>query len=164
MNAKRTVLSKGVRTKIEQDNCGMLGGKRLKGWNDEEFNDSGESGGGSDVQKRLVRGFFGHTRFATSSKASLDGTHPHQWTPRRTLTCYGFQSRDGAIQNEEGLGVDVSGHPLDVSVGKNHAVGTGMVNNGPDYTKVMRVGLKGQLMGVENFVTHNGKCDRFNWR
>jgi hypothetical protein len=29
-----------------------------------------------------ARFFGGHTRFATSSKASFDGTHPHQWTPR----------------------------------------------------------------------------------
>jgi hypothetical protein len=26
--------------------------------------------------------FQGHTRFATSSIANLEGTHPHQWTPR----------------------------------------------------------------------------------
>mmetsp|Transcript_53860 Transcript_53860/g.128012 ORF Transcript_53860/g.128012 Transcript_53860/m.128012 type:complete len:1454 (-) Transcript_53860:172-4533(-) len=25
--------------------------------------------------------YAGHTRFATSSKATMDGTHPHQWTP-----------------------------------------------------------------------------------
>ncbi|KAJ1494160.1 hypothetical protein T484DRAFT_1766237, partial [Baffinella frigidus] len=25
--------------------------------------------------------FAGHTRFATTSKATMDGTHPHQWTP-----------------------------------------------------------------------------------
>ncbi|CAE7837945.1 unnamed protein product [Symbiodinium sp. CCMP2592] len=25
--------------------------------------------------------YMGHTRFATSSKATLEGTHPHQWTP-----------------------------------------------------------------------------------
>ena len=29
-----------------------------------------------------VQIFAGHTRFATTSKASLDGTHPHQWTPK----------------------------------------------------------------------------------
>jgi hypothetical protein len=30
-----------------------------------------------------ARFYGGHTRFATSSKASFDGTHPHQWTPRK---------------------------------------------------------------------------------
>ena len=28
--------------------------------------------------------FQGHTRFATSSLCSLDGCHPHQWSPRTT--------------------------------------------------------------------------------
>lgn len=33
--------------------------------------------------KKNFRPFFvsGHTRFATTSKATLDGTHPHEWTP-----------------------------------------------------------------------------------
>lgn len=30
-----------------------------------------------------ARFYGGHTRFATSSKASFDGTHPHHWTPRK---------------------------------------------------------------------------------
>ena len=66
VNAKRTVLSKGVRSKIEKDNCSMFG-NNLKGWSDKTFNPN-------SLGKRLVRGFFGHTRFATSSKASMDGT------------------------------------------------------------------------------------------
>ena len=42
------------------------------------------------VQQRLpsvgssaapIQAFMGHTRFATSSKATLEGTHPQQWTP-----------------------------------------------------------------------------------
>ena len=125
VNAKRTVLSEGVRKKIEKDNCGLMNGGKLKGWNDVEFNATQGGSGSSVAAKRLVRGFFGHTRFATSSKASMDGTHPHQWSPRQTLTCYGFQSKEGAF------------------LGQN----------------VMRVAPTGQLMGVENFVTHNGECD-----
>jgi hypothetical protein len=125
VNAKRTVLSEGVRKKIEKDNCGLMNGGKLKGWNDVEFNATQGGSGSSAAAKRLVRGFFGHTRFATSSKASMDGTHPHQWSPRQTLTCYGFQSKEGAF------------------LGQN----------------VMRVAPTGQLMGVENFVTHNGECD-----
>ncbi len=134
VNAKRTVLSEGVRKKIEKDNCGLMGGKKLKGWNDVEFNATQGDSSSSVAAKRLVRGFFGHTRFATSSKASMDGTHPHQWTPRQTLTCYGFQSKEGALQGQvNGGNVDGAGH-------------------------VMRVAPKGQLMEVENFITHNGKC------
>ena len=40
--------------------------------------------------------------------------------------------------------------------GRRHAVGTGMASVG-QVKDVMRVTPKGQLMGVENFVTHNGK-------
>jgi Ca2+-binding EF-hand superfamily protein len=32
--------------------------------------------------------YAGHTRFATSSIASLPGTHPHRWTPARSLAVY----------------------------------------------------------------------------
>ncbi|CAE7390981.1 unnamed protein product, partial [Symbiodinium pilosum] len=38
----------------------------------------------------LARGrlYMGHTRFATSSKATLEGTHPHRWTPPQTQDVY----------------------------------------------------------------------------
>ena len=42
-----------------------------------------------------VRVYAGHTRFATTSKASLDGTHPHQWTPKSIHTVYGGGGGDG---------------------------------------------------------------------
>jgi hypothetical protein len=84
VNAKRTDLSKGVRRKIEKDNFGFLT-KSLRGSNFKVYNGTLEEG-------RLVRAFFGHTRFATSSKASFDGTHPHQWSPRQDFNVYPFQS------------------------------------------------------------------------
>lgn len=84
VNAKRTDLSKGVRAKIETDNASVLSNK-LRGWNGDPFNCDNDKG-------RLVRGFFGHTRFATSSKASFDGTHPHQWSPRAVFSVFPFQS------------------------------------------------------------------------
>ena len=86
VNAKRTDLSKGVRRKIEKDNCGFFG-KELRGSKSTVFNTSVEEG-------RLVRTFFGHTRFATTSKASFDGTHPHQWSPRKDFNIYPFQSKE----------------------------------------------------------------------
>lgn len=61
--------------------------------------DGGGDGGGSTTtttttssSSYLVKGFYGHTRFATSSKASFDGTHPHQWSPRRMYSVYPFAS------------------------------------------------------------------------
>ncbi len=157
VNAKRTVLSEGVRKKIERDNCGLLGGKKLKGWNDAEFNAiQGES---SVAAKRLVRGFFGHTRFATSSKASMDGTHPHQWTPRHVVSCYGFQSQEGALQGELELDTE---HALE-STAHSHGSMRRVIGVGGSSRnvrqRVMRVEPKKQLMGVENFVTHNGEFE-----
>jgi hypothetical protein len=84
VNAKRTDLSKGVRNKVAKDNCERLSGN-LRGWDKLEYNIN--NGGG-----QLVRGFFGHTRFATSSKASFDGTHPHKWSERRLYNMYSFGS------------------------------------------------------------------------
>ena len=157
VNAKRTVLSEGVRKKIESDNCGFMSGGKLKGWNDVEFNATQDGTSGSVAAKRLVRGFFGHTRFATSSKASMDGTHPHQWSPRHTFTCYGFQSKEGALQGEEGLDADAdTEHPVDTSL-RELAAGTGLASNVGQARNIMRVEPKGQPMGVENFVTHNGE-------
>jgi len=85
VNGKRTTLSQGIRRKIEKDNCSSLG-TNLSGWNLDEFNDPNGTG------KRLVQGFFGHTRFATSSIASMDGMHPHQWSPRENYYFSPFQS------------------------------------------------------------------------
>lgn len=60
VNGKRTDLSEGVCKKVYKD--AFSRGRIKKG----------------------IQGFFGHTRFATSSKATFDGTHPHQWSsPRR---------------------------------------------------------------------------------
>jgi hypothetical protein len=68
VNSKRTDLSKLVRHKIEKDACSSVTGKLV---------------GSSSNTHYYARGFFGHTRFATSSKSSFEGTHPHQWTPSR---------------------------------------------------------------------------------
>ena len=35
-----------------------------------------------------IQTFLGHTRFATSIKATFDGTHPHQWTPLQNRRIY----------------------------------------------------------------------------
>lgn len=42
-------------------------------------------GGRIDPSVRLL---LGHTRFATSSKATLDGTHPHTWSPPQVYKVY----------------------------------------------------------------------------
>lgn len=130
-----------MRSKIEKDNCSMLG-NNLRGWDDKAFNPN-------DTGKTLIRGFFGHTRFATSSKASMDGTHPHQWSPRRFYTFFPFQS------------AQASNGPVEEM---KSGLGTGM-SVAPTNKNVVHLKPKSQLIGVENFVTHNGKswpnCTRF---
>ena len=66
VNMKRTDLSKLVRAKAER-----------------------ESGGRRMVSQNVTRLFAGHTRFATTSKATMDGTHPHQWSPPQLVAMYG---------------------------------------------------------------------------
>lgn len=88
VNAKRTDLSKGVRSKVMKDNCERFTGN-LRGWDKSEYSNTNSHGARGG---QLVKGFFGHTRFATSSKASFDGTHPHQWSERRVYNVHSFGS------------------------------------------------------------------------
>jgi hypothetical protein len=69
VNAKRTDLSRRIYKKVLTD---AFSKGRLK------------SG---------IRGFFGHTRFATSSKATFEGTHPHQWSHSRLWRVFGKDQR-----------------------------------------------------------------------
>ena len=63
VNGKRTDLSKLVRAKVQSSD----GARRPAGF---------------------VRAYSGHTRFATTSKATFDGTHPHQWCPPQPRRVY----------------------------------------------------------------------------
>ena len=83
VNSKRTDLSKVIRSKIESDALRIRTGSWLGG--------PGEPPAGS-----LVKTFVGHTRFATSSIASFDGTHPHQWTPPRLYRMYDVNNAKGS--------------------------------------------------------------------
>ncbi|KAL7547183.1 hypothetical protein ACHAWF_016592 [Thalassiosira exigua] len=81
VNSKRTDLSKGIRAKIESDA--------------HRINIGAKFGGPSEPEAgTLVKTYSGHTRFATSSIASFDGTHPHQWTPPRLWRCYDLSGKD----------------------------------------------------------------------
>lgn len=64
VNGKRTDLSKLVRQKLERAVSGVRHSPRFHPF------------------------FAGHTRFATSSKCTMDGTHPHRWSPARSLPVY----------------------------------------------------------------------------
>ena len=56
VNGKRTDLSKKIRAKLDREICS------------------------SGKIEPSVRCMLGHTRFATSSKATYNGTHPHRWS------------------------------------------------------------------------------------
>ena len=45
--------------------------------------------------------YQGHTRFATSSISSLDGTHPQQWTPASVQRVWRFDDRSGTYVSEQ---------------------------------------------------------------
>lgn len=68
VNMKRTDLSEGIIAKVKKDN------RRA-------FRSSGS---------KTVKTFSGHTRFATTSVANFDGTHPHRWSPQGMRSVYDF--------------------------------------------------------------------------
>jgi hypothetical protein len=75
LNQKRTDLSKVVRRKIQRS---------------VNLRKSGH-----------VAFVSGHTRFATSSKATFEGTHPQRWTPPTARRVYDFNvPRDGTTEHE----------------------------------------------------------------
>jgi hypothetical protein len=74
---KRTDLSKLVRAKAERES----GGRKMA------------------RQKSLTRIIVGHTRFATTSKATFDGTHPHQWSPPQQVRVYAQNQKTPGATN-----------------------------------------------------------------
>jgi hypothetical protein len=75
LNKKRTDLSVEVRRKVQRDVFGGLVTKH------------------SRFPEDHVVAMLGHTRFATSSKASFEGTHPQRWTPASLRRVYDLDIR-----------------------------------------------------------------------
>eukprot|EP00523_Entomoneis_sp_CCMP467_P014427 CAMPEP_0168768872 /NCGR_PEP_ID=MMETSP0725-20121227/2106_1 /TAXON_ID=265536 /ORGANISM="Amphiprora sp., Strain CCMP467" /LENGTH=1423 /DNA_ID=CAMNT_0008818255 /DNA_START=10 /DNA_END=4281 /DNA_ORIENTATION=- len=82
-------------------------------------------------KKKSIRCFLGHTRFATSSKATLEGTHPHQWSPPEQRRVY----------------------PLD-----DDALWSTVPISSPSKTSA---NLQPISRKVSNYITHNGDFDFF---
>lgn len=74
VNKKRTDLSKLVRGKVQRQVFPLT--RRLPLL--------------PESSPGMVQTFSGHTRFATSSKATIDGTHPQRWTPPAYRRVYNF--------------------------------------------------------------------------
>ena len=79
VNKKRTDLSKLVRKRVEKI-------MRTTSHN-------------VDEKSFVPRMFVGHTRFATSSLSTLDGTHPHRWTPPSPRRVYSMENDETVIQS-----------------------------------------------------------------
>lgn len=114
VNAKRTDLSKKVRHKLQRD-----------------LSSSGD-----------VPFFAGHTRFATSSKATLSGTHPQRWTPpssRRVYDLNVVHTNNAGSSKTKRLSITGS-----TKTKKNHL-------------------FEPRLIRVENYITHNGDFEFYQF-
>jgi len=123
--------------------------------------------------------FAGHTRFATSSKANLDGTHPHQWSPPTSRRMYNFYHTSCALKpqptlrNQSGIDNVVKGHrPLSPKTIKHHSPNMSQfkyddVNDGDDLSSNQRSNTHRCYrpkftpdipyeIKVEQYITHNG--------
>ena len=120
VNKKRTDLSKLIRSKVKGDVFDSL-------------SNSFPSDG-------FVPFFSGHTRFATSSKATFDGTHPQRWTPPTLRRFYNF-----SIVPDRTVAVDASTSTSFSPLSKSTA--------DKDFPRFIR---------CENYVTHNGDFDFYD--
>jgi len=96
---------------------------------------------------RRVQFFAGHTRFATSSMASLDGTHPHQWT----CDVYKVYNMEEESNGEPSLGSSILLHLSSTLLRRN------------SHHHITRSISKPTRMRVENYITHNGDFEFFRW-
>lgn len=90
--------------------------------------------------------FAGHTRFATTSKATFDGTHPHQWSKPKTLNVYNMEKLKDNDLEDLSLGNAVKGTSIMKRLTKSgvREIAT------PTKTR------------VENFISHNGDFEYYS--
>ena len=98
VNKKRTDLSKLVRNRVEKDLRKMTTSRNV------------------DANTFVPRMLVGHTRFATSSLSTLDGTHPHQWTPPSPRRVYSMDNVGGIPTRNTSPAVPVPLKPTVVTV------------------------------------------------
>eukprot|EP00957_Ditylum_brightwellii_P186265 14180329-Ditylum_brightwellii.AAC.1 len=101
----------------------------------------------------LTHAFMGHTRFATSSKASFEGTHPQQWTPPRNRRMYNFNLLPPSKKSYLASLIDTS---LRLGTGEkgpdNNSAAAAVTTRDERTTSPTTV-------AVENYITHNGDFD-----
>ena len=80
----------GMRTRVTNGKRDCLATKLLKRFQwDLRRNEN------SAQLKQCPRVYAGHTRFATSSKATLSGTHPHRWSPAKKYPVWTVRPGEG---------------------------------------------------------------------
>jgi hypothetical protein len=120
VNRKRTSLSTMLRHKLQ---------RRNNTWFGASSSSSCASSASSSLPLPKTAVIAGHTRFATSSKATLEGTHPQQWTPPSKWSVWKQQTRSKNNKNRSSI------------------------NNNSNNTVSI---VEPVITVVENFITHNG--------
>ena len=130
VKSKRADLSKLLRSKISKISVNSTG-----------------KGFAANINK--TRFFAGHTRFATTSKATFDGTHPHQWSKPKYYMVYDMEE----LAHNDSVGFRLNNAVADLSskflrhsrnsAGRRHIAK-------PNKTR------------VEHFVTHNGDFEFYD--
>jgi len=145
VNRKRTDLSKLLRNKVQSDVFSSSSFLRMLDRNRPNvMNPSSDE---------LTHAFMGHTRFATTSKATFEGTHPQQWTPPRARRMYNFNliPSDKTSYLNSLLDKSLREGGMDDQQEDNRSTAT---RDGKIFypTKV----------AVENYITHNGDFDFYH--
>ena len=150
VKSKRSDLSKLLRTKMAKDviyptgnNMSLCSSKNRNEGSLSLTNHADCVMQGVDPYR--VRFFAGHTRFATSSKATLDGTHPHRWSEPKELLFYDMDEK------------------ISYSSGQQHVESTApnIRRRSKKVSPSSISSLSPRPVRVENYITHNGDFDFF---
>ena len=115
----------------------------------------------NSLQERRVQFFSGRTRFATSSMATFDGTHPHQWT-KEAYSVYDMEWTEGERRVQF-----FSGHTRFATFSMATFEGTQSTSEPKEAYHVCNMeGTEGvfapRTMMMKNFITHNGYFEYFS--
>ncbi|KAL7566060.1 hypothetical protein ACA910_009847 [Epithemia clementina (nom. ined.)] len=155
VNQKRTDLSVLLRQKVARQNnfstsnstcsCIFQGNNKASGLFPKDF----------------VPVLIGHTRFATSSKATIADTHPHQWTPPSPRRVYNMdQKRQQKPSFSQGLEAPGASRGREGSEVSPTVMGEIPTTRDPSTSSLSSSSFcEPQVVMVENYVTHNGDFD-----
>jgi hypothetical protein len=135
VNKKRSDLSVTLRHKVQHD----------------VFRNNNKCGRGP-FPSSWVPTFSGHTRFATSSKATMEGTHPQQWTPPSWRRVYDFSE-----PRHNGASVAAAQHTSSFLVPRPRLVENNITHNG-DFDFYVVKGKTYDLDVIQKWLVAVTKC------